>query len=221
MNLSTIVYLGEREQGNGRTVRQFLQNMEDGDNPAFWAWYIYDAIYKEKESGKIDLPDETQTIVERMNEIMQKKAGAKEVFVGSIDNLQAGLVPPDILCNYIFREGVDLKLMWEWIRDHFLPAHKFDYDWFALLRYLTDNNKLKKGANTRNTDFAKQMNEWFPSYGCKSNGVKLYRTGYLGETQYRVWNKAIFSQNMSAGQTIEGFIHLNDIIFRYLIIEDE
>ena len=103
MNLSTIVYLGEREQGNGRTVRQFLQNMEDGDNPAFWAWYIYSGMERERGSGKIDLPDETQTIVERMNEIMQKKAGAKEVFVGSLDNLQAGLVPPDILCNYIFK----------------------------------------------------------------------------------------------------------------------
>lgn len=221
MNLSTIVYLGEPEQGNGRTVRQFLQNMEDGDNPAYWAYYIYNAIYKEKESGKIDLPDETQTIVERMNEIMQKKAGAKEVFVGSLDNLQAGLVPPDNLCNYIFSKEVDLKLMWEWIRDHFLPAHKYDYDWFVLLRYLADNNMLKKGIKTSNTDFAKQMNEWFPSYGCKPNGVKLYRTGYLGETQYRAWNKATFSNKIKAGQTIEGFNYLYDFIYRYLAIEDE
>jgi len=209
LNLSTIVYLGEPEQGNGRTVRQFLQNMEDTDNPSYWAYYIYDAIYKEKERGKIELPDETQTIVKRMNEIMQKKAGAKEVFVGSLDNLQAGLAPPDNLCNYIFSKDVDLKLMWEWIRDHFLTAHKYDYDWFALLRYLADNNKLKKG-----------MNEWFPSYGCKPNGVKLYRTGYLGETQYRVWNKAVFSNNIKAGQTIEGFTYLQDFIYRYLAIGD-
>lgn len=216
MNLSTIVYLGEPEQGNGRTVRQFLQNMEDGDNPAFWAWYIYSGMERERSLGKIDLPDETQTIVERMNEIMQKKAGAKEVFVGSLDNLQAGLVPPDNLCNYIFREGVDLKLMWEWIRDHFLPAHKYDYDWFALLRYLADNNKLEKGIVTSNTKFAKQMNEWFPSYKCQPHDVKLYRTGYLGNTPYRIWKKAIFLQQKGSNQKEEGFVHLNNIISRHL-----
>ena len=149
MNLSTIVYLGEPELGNGRTVRQFLQNMEDGDNPALWAWYIHSGIDSERQSGKIDQPDETQTIVERMNEIMQRKAGTKEVFVGALDNRQADLVPPDNLVNYIFRTGENLTSMWEWIRDHFLPAQKFDYDWFALLRYLADNNKLEMGIDRK------------------------------------------------------------------------
>jgi hypothetical protein len=218
LNLSTIVYLGEPEQGNGRTVRQFLQNMEDGDNPAFWAYYIYSGIERERSGGKIDLPDETQMIVERIDEIMQKKAGAKEVFVGSLDNQQAGLVPPDKLCNYIFREKEDLKLklMWEWIRDHFLPAHKYDYDWFALLRYLADNNKLERGMETSNALFAKQMKDWFPSYKCKSYDVKLYRTGYLGNTPYRIWNKANFLQQKGSNQKVEGFIHLNNIINRNL-----
>ena len=216
MNLSTIVYLGEREPGNGRTVRQFLQNMEDGDNPAYWACYMYEAIYKEKESGKIELPNETQMILERIKEIMQKKAGAKEVFVGSFDNQQAGLVPPDNLCNYIFRKNVDLKLMWGWIRDHFLPAHKYDYDWFALLRYLADNDKLERGTETSNANFAKQMRDWFPSYKCKPYDVKLYRTGYLGNTPYRIWKKAIFLQQKGSNQKEDGFVHLNNIISRHL-----
>lgn len=216
MNLSTIVYLGEPELGNARTIRQFLQNMEDGDNPAFWAWYIHRAIERERDSKKINLPDETQMIQELMNEIMQKKAGVKEVFVGSLDNLQAGLVPPDNLCNYIFREGEDLKVMWEWIRDHFLPVHKYDYDWFALWRYLADNNKLERGTKTSNVNFAKQMKDWFPLYKCESYDVKLYRTGYLGNTPNRIWNKAYFLQHKGSNQKEEGFIHLNDIINRHL-----
>lgn len=220
MNLSTIVYLGEPELGNGRTVRQFLQNMEDGDNPALWAWYIHSGIDRERQIGKIDQPDKTQMILERMNEIMQRKAGTKNVFVGALDNQQAGLVPPENLCNYIFPNNVDIEYlgkMWEWIRDHFLPAHKFDYDWFALLRYLADTNRLGKGIETSNAEFTKQMNEWFPSYKCKPYDVKLYRSGYLGKTPYLIWNKAIFLQQKSSNQKEEGFIHLNDIINRHLI----
>ena len=98
-----------------------------------WAWFIHRAIAIERQTGNIDQPDETQAIEERMNEIM-RSAGKKEVFVGSLNNQQAGLVPPKELINYIFKKNVDLKRMWEWIRDHFLPAQKYDYDWFALLR---------------------------------------------------------------------------------------
>ena len=210
MNLSTIVYLGERQIGNGRTVLQLLQNMED-DNPSMWAWYIHRAIAIERQTGNIDQPDETQFIEERMNEIM-RRAGKKEVFVGSLNNQQAGLVPPKELINYIFKRNVELKSLWEWIRDHFLPVHKFDYDWFALLRYLADNNKLEKGISVKNTDFAKQMNEWFPSYNCTSKGVKLYRTGYLGDIPYRIWNRTAFSNQRRSGQALEGYDHLERIL---------
>ena len=193
--------------------------MED-DNPSMWAWYIHRAIAIERQTGNIDQPDETQAIEERMNEIM-RSAGKKEVFVGSLNNQQAGLVPPKELINYIFKKNVDLKRMWEWIRDHFLPAHKYDYDWFALLRYLADNNKLEKGIGVCNTMFAKQMNAWFPSYNCPSNGVKLYRTGCLGDTPYRSWNRAIFSQKKRSWQTIDGFDHLERIILTYLSFSNE
>lgn len=145
----------------------------------------------------------------------------KEVYVGSVDNQQPCMVPPDNLCNYIFCRGIDLRLMWEWIRDHFLPAHKYDYDWFALLRFLADNNKLEKEIKTSNTKFAMQMQEWFPTCSCKPNGVKLYRTGYLGYTPYRIWNKAKFSEDKRAGQTIEGFTHLHNLIYRNLAVGDK
>lgn len=209
MNYSTIVYLGEQEQGNGRTVRELLLNMEDGDNPAWWACYIYRAINKERLSGHIVQPDDTQAIIERMENIMRTKAGAKEVFVGSLNSQQAGLVCPSNLVNYIFNKQVDLKRMWEWIRDHFLPSHVYDYDWFALLRFLADNQMLAKGMNTSNPDFAMQMSEWFPSYNCSDNNVKIYRTGYLGATPYKKWDKSRFAMEKRSNQKIDGFNHLD------------
>ena len=211
MNLSTIVYLGEQEQGNGRTLRLLLQNMEDGDNPSWWACYIFRAINLERISGQVTVPDETQAIIERMEAIMRTKAGAKEVYVGSVNSQQAGLVCPTYLVNYIFDKRVNLKRMWEWIRAHFLPIHRYGYDWFALLRFLADNQMLEKGMNTSNPDFAKQMTEWFPSYDCTDNNVKIYRTGYLGATPYKQWVKARFTNVQRSNQKVEGFNHLDRI----------
>lgn len=218
MNLSTIVYIGEPELGNGRTIYQLLQIMEDCNDPSWWAWYIHSAMANERETGRIEQPDETQKIEERMNKIMHKKTDIKDVFVGTLSNQQAGLVPPSNFVNYVFKKDIDLKEMWEWIRDHFLNVHEFDYDWFALLRYLADNGKLENDISTKNKDFAKQMNDWFPSYKCTANGIKLYRNGHLGTTPYRAWNKAMFTQQLKANQKVEGYLHLERIILCHLSI---
>ena len=210
MNLSTIVYIGEQEQGNGLSVRQLLQNMEIAKDPSWWACYIYRAINLEMHSGQISQPDESQTIIERIDEIMQE-AGAKVVSVGSLNSQQAGLVCPPDLVTYIFNKRVDLKRMWKWILDNFLPIHRYGYDWFALLRFLADNNMLEKGINTSNTNFARQMAEWFPSQSCKDNIVKIYRTGYLGNTPYKKWDKSRFLEEQRSNQKIEGFNHLERI----------
>lgn len=176
---------------------------------------------------KIEIPDDYKNKLMHLDDVQVGEDQGfpnneqNEVCVDCNENQLSSLVPPDNLCNYIFNKGEDLRKIWEWIRVHFLPVHKYDYDWFALLRYLADNNKLEKGIKTSNTKFAKQMQEWFPSYGCKPNGVKLYRTGYLGGNSYRIWNKAIFSNKIKAGQTIGGFIHLNDIINRNLDVGDK
>lgn len=211
MNLSTLVYLGEQKQGNARTVRMLLQNMEDNDNPSWWAFYIYRAMEEERRLGIVDPMDETQRIVDCMDEIMRRKKNAKEVHVGSLNNQQQGLVAPSQLVNYVFIDTLDLNRLWEWIRDHFLPIHVYGYDWFALLRFLADNNMLAKGMYTSNSDFAMQMTDWFPSYDCSDNNIKIYRTGYLGATPYKRWHKAQFTKHQRSNQKIEGFVHLDRI----------
>ena len=101
--------------------------------------------------------------------------------------------------------------MWEWIRKNYLPFHVHDYDWFALLRFLADYGMLEKGIKTTNDDFANQISEWFPKYSVSGNGVKIYRTGYLGENPHWSWNRALFEDNKRSNQKIEGFVHLDRI----------
>ena len=154
--------------------------------------------------------DFPKDICDEIDRLLKEK-GEPPLTIGSQNSQQAGLVCPPNLVNYIFKKEVDLKRLWEWIRDHFLPLHVHDYDWFALLRFLADNHLLEKGMKTSNPLFAKQMAEWFPSYGCTANNVKIYRTGYLGATPHKQWNKAKFSHLHRSNQKIDGFNHLDKL----------
>jgi len=211
VNLGTIVYFGEKVAGNGRTVRQLLKNMEDGDNPSWWCCIIHEAIRKERESGNIEQPDETQEIQEQMDAIMKTVSRWKDVSVGSLNNQQAGITCPEHLNDCIFKDGVDLKKMWEWICKHFITFHVKDYDWFALLRFLADYGILEKGTQTTNDDFAKQMSEWFPKHKVSGSSVKIYRTGYLGEKPHWSWKREEFEKQIRSNQRIKGFVHLDRI----------
>lgn len=221
MNRSTIIYLGEQKEGNGRTIAQMLQTMKDSRDPLWWYQYVRKAMDLEKEQGIVDPLDDTQGIIREMNAIIDRFPNIQPVSVGSVNNLQSGITPPSHLVNYIFKNGIDLAKMWKWILDNFLPFHGYDYDWFGLLRFLADKLVLKDGINTTNTLFAQQMAEWFSAYSCTAKGMKLYRTGYLGRTPHSKWDKAEFSNEKRSGQTIVGFNHLNKICNSDLVLAFE
>ena len=196
MTQSTTIYIG----GEGYTIGQLLRDMRTAPPGSLIAQYRANQI----RGAMIKSGDFPKDICDEIDAILKEK-GEPPLTIGSLNNQQAGLVCPRDLVNYVFRKGVQLNKMWEWIRDHFLVIHRHDYDWFALLQFLAHKGMLSKGMATTNPSFAKQMEEWFPSYKCSPNNMKLYRTGYLGETHYSQWNRARFSQLKRAGQTLDGY----------------
>lgn len=216
MNRSTIIYLGEPKAGNGRSVAQMLKIMEDSDNPLWWYQYVRRAIDLEKASGNVGPLDKASEIIEEMNRILDRMPNMKSVSVSSPNNQQKGLVMPEVLENIIFKKNVDLKHVWKWISDHFLSCHRYSYDWFALLAFLSGNDMLDEGNETTNAKFSEQMSQWFPSHNITAANVKVYRTGYLGTVCYRIWKKEEFLEQKRRNQKIEGFIHLHGICNVYL-----
>ena len=212
MTRSTTVY----DNGLPVTIGQLLNDMRRAPASSLLASFYANQI----RGAMILTNDFPEDICQEIDQILKEK-GEAPLTVGSPNNLQAGLTLPAQLVNYIFVGKVDLRRMWEWIRDHFLPLHQHGYDWFALLRFLADRQQLEKGVLTSNTDFARQMHEWFPSYGCTANGVKLYRTGYLGATPYQQWQKAEFSRQKRKGQTIDGYNHLDRLLTTDLTLAAE
>lgn len=196
MNLSTIVYLGEKEPGNARTVGRLLQTMEDADNPAWWATYIYEAINKEQQSGVIEQPDMIQEICDRIEAIMKKQPNRKDVFVGSTDNRQPDVTCPSNLSNSIFREDndyggiIDLKKLWYWIYDNLVCHLSAKYEWLALLLFAKAHGLLKED---KTTEFCKQMSKWFDNKYtkqiCSYNQVTTYQTGFfrINSFNYKQW----------------------------------
>ena len=196
MNLSTIVYLGKVEQGNARTVGQLLQTMEDTDNPAWWATYIYEAIHKDLQSGGIEQPDMTQEICDRIEAIMKRQPNRKDVFVGSPENRQLGVRCPQYLSNTIFREDndkgdqIDLDKFWYWIYENLVCYLSAKYEWLALFLFAKGHGLLKEDVST---EFCKQMSNWFgknyTSQICSYDQVTTYQTGFFRNPSfnYRQW----------------------------------
>ena len=202
MTRSTTVY----DNGSPVTIGQLLDDLRRAPVHSLMASYYANRI----RGAMILANDFPRDICEEIDRLLKEK-GEPPLTIGSQNNQQAGLVCPPNLVNYIFHKHVNLQRMWMWIRDHFLPIHIHDYDWFALLRFLADNQMLAKGIQTSNPKFSKQMAEWFPTYDCTDNNVKIYRTGYLGATPYKRWDKARFSKEQRSNQKIEGFNHLDKI----------
>lgn len=142
--------------------------------------------------------------------ILDEKGDAP-LSVGSLNNQQTGITCPEQLNNHIFVKNVDLKSLWQWICAAFLHYHKYGYDWFGLLRFLADKSLLDKGMETTNEDLERQMTEWYPQQNCKANNVKVYRTGYLGDTPHVSWTKEQFMTRRRSNQKEEGFDHLNKL----------
>lgn len=196
MNLSTIVYLGKVEQGNARTVGRLLHIMEDTDNPAWWATYIYEAIRKEQQNGNIEQPDMTQEIYDRIVAIMKTQPNRKDVFVGSTDNRQSDVTCPQGLSNTIFREDndngdkIDLERFWYWIYENLVCNLSAKYEWLALLLFAKGHGLLKEDVTI---DFCKQMSKWFgKDYTrqiCSYDQVTTYQTGFFRNPSfnYKQW----------------------------------
>lgn len=177
------------------------------ESASSWATMVYLVM---AECNDFD-PD----ILFELNTALEKK-GVPKPFVGASKNLSASLQPPLRLVNLIFIETLDMTKMWKWITNHFIDHHTHGYDWFALLRFFADRNALADGNAIKNSKFAEQMNEWYPSLGCKADDIRLYRDGYLGETRYTIWNIDDFLINAKAKQKKEGFNHLNTLCNTYL-----
>ena len=124
---------------------------------------------------------------------------------------------PAALTNDIFREKLpegelDLDKLWEWIGLHFLKRLTNQYDWFALWRVLKDK-RLIRNTQLSTHAFVEQMRKWYPEYKdqCKDGNVNLYRTGYLGKTEFSNWRQAIFEQTMKKKQRKEGYERLEEL----------
>ena len=203
MNRSSI-YI---DNGYPVTIGQLLISMHTAPVGSMVASYHAAKIY----GAMIQSNDFPEDILNEIEKTLKEK-GEQPLTIGSPENQQTDLVKPAYLTNYVFVRKVDLDKMWNWIKEHFLPHHVHDYDWFALLRFLIDNDLLKKGCLTTTPDFCCQMNDWYTSQKCKESNVKVYRTGYLGNTSYKEWTQQGFDKHKRKNnQKQDGFNHLNTI----------
>jgi len=132
-----------------------------------------------------------------------------------------GYLMPNKLDNMIFRtqfndQELDLQKLWHWINNHFMKRLTYKYDWFALWRILKDKGLIRnRMVSTR--DFVKQMTAWFVNQAqeciCNDGNVNLYRSGYLGKTEYSNWCREKFEEQLDKKpkQRIEGFDRLSDL----------
>ena len=206
MNRNTIVNIG----GETYTIAILLSNVRtarSAEHASYWATMVYLVM--------AECNDFDQDILFELNTALEKK-GVPNPFVGASKNLSSSLQPPPRLVNHIFIETLDMTKMWKWITNHFIDHHTQGYDWFALLRFFADKRALADGIAIKNSKFAEQMNEWYPSLGCKADDIRLYREGYLGETRYTIWVINDFLINAKPKQKEEGFNHLNTLCNTHL-----
>lgn len=131
------------------------------------------------------------------------------------DGLSEEDEPAGNVDNHIFikaRDGwqLDVKKLKTWIHDNFLPNLHKRYDWFALWRVLADHRLIAQGEY-QTTKFVEQMTKWFgeAQMPCKAKSVNLFKNGYLGDTPYYNWNKAMFKDRRNSyEQTMGGYDRL-------------
>lgn len=119
-----------------------------------------------------------------------------------------------MLENVIFRRNhngrqLDMPQLRDWIAVNFVPHLTAKYEWFALWRILMDEG-LIACDQTGVAKFARQMNSWFPDAAvtCAAAAVNLYKSGYLGSTPYRNWQRALFRNEKKDKQSMDGYQRL-------------
>lgn len=87
---------------------------------------------------------------------------------------------------------------------------KYFYDWLALWRVLADLDLLME---TQLTEFASQMQLWFPdaSKKCNADGMGDYFSPYLGYTKLELWNQNDFMARHTSKQSLSGFLHIQGL----------
>lgn len=130
---------------------------------------------------------------------------------------------PSQLRNAIFKISVidpdthqqrELQLvrLYNWIGEHFVSRLSARYEWFALWRMLYDK-KLIEGTRAMTSKFAKQMNDWYPDapYPCIEGEVNRFRSGYLGQTPFSLWDENAYLSKLHGKQSYSAFRQLYDL----------
>ncbi len=176
---------------------------------------------------KIRLSEKDQIIAQQAKTIYWLTQQFASLHHTDITHLKEGQIPHEAKDhqtipggeNIIFRthyrgREIDHKKLWDWINEYFLKRLTYKYDWFALWRILKDSG-LIQNSKTSTSDFVRQMNIWYRDVHtecvCNEGNVNLYRSGYLGKTEYKYWRKADFLEQMKPKQREEGFDRLNDL----------
>ena len=104
---------------------------------------------------------------------------------------------------------LDLDKLREWLEENFVSRVVRYYDWFALWRFLKDHEIIRKDRYEV-TAFVKQMRCWYPEAKLEKaeEAVNLYKSGYLGDTPFRLWDEQVFEQKKNTKQSIKGFRRL-------------
>ena len=117
--------------------------------------------------------------------------------------------------NLIFVEihngsKLDLNKLRKWLEENFVHRVVCNYDWFALWRYLKDHDLIRKDRYEV-TDFVKQMRCWYPEAKLEKveEAINLYKSGYLGDTPFNLWDERVFMQKKNTKQSIKGFRRLH------------
>ena len=130
---------------------------------------------------------------------------------------------PSQLRNAIFKSSVidpdthqqrELQLvrLHNWIGEHFVSRLTARYEWFALWRMLYDK-KLIEGTRAMTSKFAMQMNDWYPDapYPCIEGEVNRFRSGYLGQTPFSLWDENAYLSKLHGKQSYSAFRQLYDL----------
>lgn len=104
---------------------------------------------------------------------------------------------------------LQMESLHRWIGEHFVSRVTAKYEWFALWRVLYDK-KLIEGSRAMTSKFANQMNDWYPEaeHRCDEGAVNRFRSGYLGQTPFSLWNENAYLSKLSGKQSYSAFRHL-------------
>ena len=137
-----------------------------------------------------------------------RKKGALETAMELINTVEINLIFETIHNG----SKLDLNKLREWLEKNFVHRVVYNYDWFALWRYLKDHNLIRIDRYEV-TDFVKQMRCWYPKAKLDKveEAVNLYKSGYLGDTPFNLWDERVFMQKKNTKQSIKGFRRLHSL----------